>query len=83
MQRKPTAHSVFPTHNGVLSHVAAFMFTIILVVYSSAEKNKMKSVLEEHLGTAVRFLHVFSFGTWVGVQFWVHVSGKAETCILQ
>lgn len=25
----------------------------------------------EMLTTAVRWLHLFSFGTWIGMQFWV------------
>lgn len=76
MQRKIAAHSIFPSHNGVLSHVAALIVTLGFVIYSTTEKETQESILQKHLETAVRFLHVFCFAIWVGVQFWVHVSGN-------
>ena len=82
MARKNIQHSVFPTHNGVLSHFAAFMVTVGFVIYTSSEKKSgQESTMSRLVETLVRFIHLFSFSTWVGVQFWVHVSGKRNVCL--
>ena len=71
---KTVQHSVYPTHNGVLSHAAAFLVTVGFVMYTSSDRKDVKS--SELTKTIVQFIHLFSFSTWVGVQFWVHVSGE-------
>ena len=73
VKRKSIQHSVFPTHNGVLSHAAAFVVTVGFVMYTSSERKEDNS--SALVKTIVRFIHLFSFATWVGVQFWIHVSG--------
>jgi hypothetical protein len=74
MKGKSVKHSVFPTHNGVLSHAAAFLATVGFVVYTSSERKEDDS--SAFVKTIVRFIHLFSFASWVGIQFWIHVSGK-------
>ncbi|XP_046862232.1 transmembrane protein 205-like [Xenia sp. Carnegie-2017] len=72
--RKLTVHhSVFPTHNGVLSHVFAFLVMVAFVLTTSSGKtNSDFSITTKNI---VHFIHLFSFSTWVGIQCWVHVSG--------
>ena len=77
---KTVQHSVFPTHNGVLSHAAAFAVTVGFVMYTASEKKENNS--SELVKTIVHFIHLFSFSTWVGVQFWIHVSGT-KLCPIQ
>lgn len=73
MKGKSVKHSVFPTHNGVLSHAAAFVVTVGFVMYTASEKKQESPSAMAR--TIVYFIHLFSFSTWVGVQFWIHVSG--------
>lgn len=72
---KNIKNSVFPTHNGILSHVAAFVLTVGFVIYTSSSK-KEESTFTKFFATLIRFIHLFGFATWFGVQFWVHVTGK-------
>jgi hypothetical protein len=78
-QGKTSAHNIFPTHNGALSHIGAFLATLGLVVYSSTNnkgsENK-ESLIRKHLDSAISFIHLLTFATWLGIQVWVHVSGK-------
>ena len=71
---KSVQHSVFPTHNGVLSHAAAFVVTVGLIVMYTSSDRKQEG-LSPLVKTIVHFIHLFSFSTWVGIQFWIHVSG--------
>lgn len=76
-RRKISAHNIFPSHNGALSHVVAFVATLGFVIYSSSDnKEKKESFIRKHLDSTINFIHLLTFATWVGVQVWVHVSGK-------
>lgn len=80
-RRKISGHNIFPTHNGALSHVAAFGATLGIVVYSSSNSKGSEnevSLITKHLGSTIRFVHLLTFATWLGVQVWVHVSGRAS-----
>lgn len=75
--RKISPYNILPSHNGALSHVAACVATLGFVIYSSSEKSENnESLMMKHLDSAVHFVHLLTFATWVGIQVWVHVSGK-------
>lgn len=77
--RKISAHNILPTHNGALSHVVACVATLGFVIYSSSKKSEnQESLILKHLESAVRFVHLLTFATWVGIQVWVHVSGRTS-----
>ena len=84
-RRKISAHNIFPTHNGALSHIAAFVATLGFVIYSSSNnkgsENK-ESLIRKHLDSIINFIHLLMFATWLGIQVWVHVSGKIHQAFL-
>ena len=83
--RKISAHNILPSHNGALPHVAACVATLGFVIYSSSEKSENnESLMMKHLDSAVHFVHLLTFATWVGIQVWVHVSGRTHpTALIQ
>ena len=76
-QRRISAQNIFPSHNGVLSHLGAFLATLGFVLYSSSNNKETKeSLIKKHLDSTINFIHMLTFATWLGIQVWVHVSGK-------
>ena len=52
------------------------VFTAFIVVSLSSRISE-EIQKGEMLTTALRMLHLFSFGTWMGMQFWVtFIAGK-------
>ena len=81
--RKISTHNILPTHNGALSHVAACVATLGFVIYSSSEKSENKEwLIMKYLDSVVHFVHLLTFATWVGIQVWVHVSGRTPILYL-